>query len=60
MRTLREDDLIVKLHRGAMERDLEQLHRKLDEFEKRLAESYPAAGAPAKPRRQSPPHPLRP
>jgi hypothetical protein len=60
MRTLLEDGPSVKLRRGAMERDLEQLHRKLDEFEKRLADFYPAAGAPALPLHQSPPHPVRP
>ena len=60
MRTPLEDDLIVRLHRDAMERDLEQLHRRLDEFEKRLADSYPPAGAAPKPRHKSPPNPVRP
>ncbi len=49
MRTPLEDDLSVKLHRDVMERDLEQLHKKLDEFEQRLADSYPAADAAPKP-----------
>ena len=49
MRTPLEDDLILKLERDVMERDLEQLHRKLDEFEQRLVDSYPGAGAAPKP-----------
>jgi acyl-ACP thioesterase len=50
-----EDDLIVKLNRDAVERDLEQLHRKLDEFEQRLVDSYPAVGAAPKPGREATP-----
>jgi len=49
MRSLLEDDLSVKLRRDVMERDLEQLHKKLDEFEQRLADSYPATDAAPKP-----------
>ena len=55
MRTPLEDDLIVKLNRDVMERDLEQLHRKLDEFEQRLVDSYPAVGAAPKPGREATP-----
>ena len=50
-----EDDLIVKLNRDAVERDLEQLHRKLDEFEQRLVDSYPAVGAAPKPCQEATP-----
>lgn len=39
-----EDDLTVKLNRDTVERDLEQLHRKLDEFEQGLGDYYPVVG----------------
>jgi hypothetical protein len=60
MRTPLEDDLIVKLNRDVMERDLEQLHRKLDEFEQRLVNFYPAAGPAPKPRHTADPVPYAP
>ncbi|MGA3099585.1 MAG: hypothetical protein ABSF25_24285 [Bryobacteraceae bacterium] len=57
MRTPLEDYLSVKLHRDMMERDLEQLHKKLDEFEQRLADVYPATDASPKPHHAATPIP---
>ena len=54
-----EDDLIVKLNRDAMERDLAQLHKKLDEFEQRLGDYYPAIVAAAEPGCKAAPLPMR-
>ena len=59
MIALLEDYLIVQLNRDAMEHDLEQLHKKLDEFEQRLGDYYPAIGAAAELRREAAPLPMR-
>jgi hypothetical protein len=54
-----EDDLIVKLNRDSLERDLKQLHRKLDEFEQRLGDYFPVVGAALKLRCEAAPLPMR-